>query len=41
MAVFGNNVEAMFDFVEMTKFQRRFGNKVERCFDSVAVVDGV
>jgi len=44
----GNNVEATFDFVERTKFQRKnlfdivavFGNKVERCFDIVAGVDG-
>jgi len=37
-----------FNFVERTKFQRKnsfdivafFGNKVERCFDIVAGVDG-
>jgi len=42
-----NNVEATFDFVERTKFQRKarstllpfFGNNVERCFDIVAGVD--
>jgi len=38
-----NNVEATFDIVEKTKFQRKtrptslpFGNKVERCIDIVA-----
>jgi len=43
------HVEATFDFVEKTKFHRKtpfdivavFGNKVERCFDIVAGVDGV
>jgi len=45
-----NNVEATFDFVERTKFQRKsgktrstllpfFGNKVERCFDIAAGVE--